>query len=120
MKFEENGLRVDHHCVAQFAEGFVFDLPYTFAGQADAFTERDREVLRGRAVVEILEEPVKTPTGERWLHTRKIPVFASSGEARYLLGISQDITERREAQTALQRAHEELERRRLQKEKESA
>jgi len=88
--------------------------------QADAFTEKDREVLRGRAVVEILEEPVKTPTGERWLHTRKIPVFASSGEARYLLGISQDITERREAQTALQRAHEELELRVVERTRELA
>ncbi len=81
------------------------------AEQADAFTAKDREVLRGREVVDIHEEPIQTAGGERWLHTKKIPVLGEDGEPRYLLGISYDITSERQTREALKRAHDELEQR---------
>src|SRR5262245_38928786 len=68
--------------------------------QADFFTETDRKVLAGKRVVDV-EEPIKTPQGERWLNTRKVPILDAAGEPLYLLGISLDITERKEAQAAL-------------------
>src|SRR5437870_227314 len=77
--------------------------------QADAFTRRDRETLRNRVLVDIPEEPIDTPGGRRWLHTKKIPILGPGGEPQYLLGISSDITEQREAAAALRRAHDELE-----------
>lgn len=66
--------------------------------QAEHFTKADREVLRGHATVDIPEEPISTPQGIRILHTKKIPVYDQDGEAQYLLGISEDITEKKKAE----------------------
>jgi PAS domain S-box-containing protein len=72
--------------------------------QADFFTERDREVLRGREVVDIPEEPLQTlGKGERIMHTKKVPILDEKGEPEYLLGISEDITERKKLEEALRR-----------------
>jgi PAS domain S-box-containing protein len=69
---------------------------------ADYFTEQDRQVLRGKEVVDIPEEPLQTrDKGERILHTRKVPILNANGEPEYLLGISEDITERKRAEVAL-------------------
>lgn len=64
--------------------------------QADTFTSKDKEVLECNKVYDIPQEPVKTKHGERWLHTRKIPIKDANGKPLYLLGISEDITERKE------------------------
>jgi PAS domain S-box-containing protein len=75
--------------------------------EADFFTRKDRDVLRGRSQVDIVEEPIQTRLlGLRQLHTKKIPILDELGEPRYLLGISEDITERRIAEQELQRAKE--------------
>ncbi|MBD1888838.1 ATP-binding protein [Coleofasciculus sp. FACHB-SPT9] len=66
--------------------------------QADFFTSRDREVLASGKLLEILEEPIQTKhQGLRILHTKKIPIFDEAGTPQYLLGISEDITERKQA-----------------------
>jgi PAS domain S-box-containing protein len=63
--------------------------------QADFFAEKDRDVLREGALLEIDEEPILTQKkGTRILHTKKIPIMGPSGKPTYLLGISEDITER--------------------------
>ena len=75
-------------------------------GQADFFTGKDREVLGGTETVEIFEEPIQTGTkGLRWLHTKKIPIQDDHG-TRYMLGIAEDITERKNIEEAL-RANDE-------------
>lgn len=79
--------------------------------QAEFFEEKDRGVLRAGKLVDIPLEPIDTANGRRWLHTKKIPVLDKQGVARFLLGISLDITERHEAEEALRRAQDELERR---------
>ena len=67
--------------------------------QAALRTARDREVLAGGAVVDIPEERIDTRSkGTRILHTKKIPILGPDGSPRYLLGISEDITERRRIQ----------------------
>ncbi|HYQ43788.1 MAG TPA: ATP-binding protein [Polyangiaceae bacterium] len=81
------------------------------AEQADFFNGKDRAVLRDGRMLDIPEEPIDTPLGKRWLHTKKIPIFRADGSASHLLGISLDITERKVAQDALAEAHRELERR---------
>ncbi|MFO0590050.1 MAG: ATP-binding protein [Polyangiaceae bacterium] len=79
--------------------------------EADFFIEKDREVLKSGALHEIPAEPIHTRhRGLRWLHTKKIAVRGEDGEPLYLLGISEDITERREAEIARRRAEEELRR----------
>lgn len=66
---------------------------------ADAFTAKDREVISGRKVVDIPEEHIMSRVlGERILHTKKIPVCDRDGKPLYLLGISEDITEIKQAQ----------------------
>src|SRR5205814_2016236 len=42
--------------------------------QADFFTKNDREVIMGGKLLDIAEEPINTKDGQRWLHTKKIPI----------------------------------------------
>jgi PAS domain S-box-containing protein len=70
--------------------------------EADFFTDKDRLVLAGDQVLDIPEEPIHTAhQGVRWLHTRKIPIRGQDGQPKYLLGVSEDITERRETEEAI-------------------
>jgi PAS domain S-box-containing protein len=63
--------------------------------QADFFRLKDEETLRAGKIVDIPAEPIDTKyKGQRILHTRKIPVMDARGQPQYLLGISEDITER--------------------------
>jgi PAS domain S-box-containing protein len=79
--------------------------------QADWFARKDREVLASGGVVDIPEEPIDTiDKGSRILHTRKIAIRDERGEPRYLLGISDDITDRKAAELAAEAARAEAER----------
>jgi len=70
--------------------------------QADHFIARDREVLQGAGVVETPEEPVQTAhQGQRLLRTRKVGIRGADGQPKYLLGISEDITERKQSEQQL-------------------
>jgi two-component system sensor histidine kinase/response regulator len=75
---------------------------------AEAFVAKDQEVLRNKSLVDVSEETIVTPRGERILHTRKIPILGDNGEPAHLVGISEDITERkrheRELKTAMEAA----------------
>lgn len=75
--------------------------------EADFFVAKDRETLNGRGVLEIAEEPLASVTGEiRWLHTKKFPVMGADGKPSYLVGISEDITERKQAEAALRESEQ--------------
>jgi PAS domain S-box-containing protein len=77
--------------------------------QADFFTKKDREVLYGKEVVDIPEESLQTRNkGERTMHTKKVPLLDVNGKPEYLLGISEDITERKQAEKQLQDTLESL------------
>jgi PAS domain S-box-containing protein len=66
------------------------------SSEAAAFQEKDRLVLSGNAIVDILDEPISTVSrGRRFLHTKKIPVADALGVPQYLIGISEDITEKK-------------------------
>jgi PAS domain S-box-containing protein len=67
--------------------------------QADFFTRNDREVLQNKEVLDIPEECMQTRhKGGRVLHTKKVPIFDKKGNAQYILGISEDITEIKRAE----------------------
>jgi len=73
--------------------------------QADLFTEKDREGLRGKTIVDIPAERVKTRArGDRILHTKKVPLLNAKGDPEYLLGISEDITDRITVEEALRKS----------------
>jgi PAS domain S-box-containing protein len=70
--------------------------------QADFFTGKDREVLKTGTVLSIPEEEIDTRLqGKRMLHTRKVPVLDDTGQPAFLLGISDDITDIKQAEAAL-------------------
>ncbi|HEX2879015.1 MAG TPA: PAS domain-containing protein, partial [Polyangiaceae bacterium] len=71
------------------------DYDFFPAEEADFFQKKDRETLQGKKLVDIPEERIQTAKGERLLHTMKVPVLDEAGTPRYLLGISQDITEKK-------------------------
>ncbi len=78
--------------------------------QADFFVKNDREVLSDTEPREITEEPIETmKLGTRFLHTRKIGIRDGAGNPVYLLGISEDITERKQAETELMNAKAQAE-----------
>jgi PAS domain S-box-containing protein len=79
--------------------------------QADFFTAKDRDVLDRKELLDIPEEPINTPSGQRWLHTKKIPVSDKHGNPLYLLGISEDITGRKKIDEQLRELNSHLEQR---------
>jgi PAS domain S-box-containing protein len=78
--------------------------------EADWFTSKDRAVLAGGQLLDIPEEVIQTAHGRRYLHTRKVPLVDADGKPAFLLGISEDITESRQAALELKRLNAELER----------
>ncbi len=66
--------------------------------QADLAAAEDRKVLQGGGIAERDEEITTPHKGKRTLHTRKIPILDENGQPLYLLGISEDITDRRRSE----------------------
>ncbi len=76
---------------------------------AEIFIGKDREVLNKKAFFDIPEEPIQTKQGKRILHTKKISLLDKNGQPEYLLGISEDITERKLAEEELVKHRNHLE-----------
>jgi PAS domain S-box-containing protein len=79
------------------------------AEQADSILARDREVLAAGRLVDIPEQSIHTRLlGVRILHTKKMPILDEHGAPKFLLGISEDITERKLAEHAIRELNAEL------------
>ncbi|QKI88457.1 EAL and GGDEF domain-containing protein [Thiomicrorhabdus xiamenensis] len=76
--------------------------------QASFFIEQDRQALNSGKVTSVAEEVVSTPSGDRILHTIKVGIPDEKGEPKYLLGISEDITEFKQANDRLQASEKYL------------
>src|SRR5262249_27603355 len=105
--------RLAAESIGMTAEGLegrsVYDL---YPEKAPDYHRDDLEVIRsGRPKLGIIET-MKTASGEaRWLRTDKTPYRNDEGELVGVIVFAVDISERVRAEEALQRAHEELERR---------
>ncbi len=75
-------------------------------GQADFFTKKDRDILDSGQLIDIPEEPIDKKKGRILLHTKKITIRDKSGKPAYLLGISEDISEKKLIESELIAAKE--------------
>ncbi len=78
--------------------------------QAEMFVNADKKVLREKKMIDIPEELIQTKNqGIRILHTKKVPIMNNEGEPKFLLGISEDITVRKQKEDELKIAKEKAE-----------
>ncbi|MEH1977474.1 MAG: AAA family ATPase [Nostoc sp.] len=86
-----------------------YDLPW-IRGKSDYYVERDRRILEfGQAELNIIETIDKVDEKQTWSNTNKIPLRDREGNIFGILGTSEDITERHEAQQLLQQQKQQLE-----------
>ncbi len=77
--------------------------------QADLYRTDDRQIMESRRPKINKIEPQTTPTGAAiWLSTSKVPLQMPNGEVFGVLGIYEEITERKLAEEALARLNDNL------------
>ena len=77
---------------------------------ADFFFATDRRVLEYKKLEDVTEETILRRDGtKRIIHTKKIPLLDNKGIPQFILGISEDITNRLESEKELLKAKEEAE-----------
>jgi diguanylate cyclase (GGDEF)-like protein/PAS domain S-box-containing protein len=69
--------------------------------QADFFVKKDREALKNKALTLIEEETISAKDKIVTLDTKKIPLFDENGNPICLIGISEDITEKKQMEKTI-------------------
>ncbi|MEH2237341.1 trifunctional serine/threonine-protein kinase/ATP-binding protein/sensor histidine kinase [Nostoc sp.] len=78
--------------------------------ESDSFVECDRRIMEsGQAELNIIETVQKADGKKIWSNTNKIPLKDKEGNVFGILGTSEDITERQQAQQLLQQQKQQLE-----------
>jgi PAS domain S-box-containing protein len=86
-----------------------YDLAWT-REQADFFCQIDKRVMETNTPeYQIIEPQTQAGGKQAWLVTNKLPLHDQEGNVIGILGTAEDVTERKEADEALQRAHDQLE-----------
>ena len=76
--------------------------------EADSFRYTDCKIYETGELLEIPEEPISSrDRGVRWVHTKKVPVY-DGDRPLYVVGISEDITERKLAEERTRALEREL------------
>ncbi|MFT4089168.1 MAG: EAL domain-containing protein [Asticcacaulis sp.] len=88
-KAGEELLEISRHDLIGKSDFDLFD-----PEDAERFRQADAAVVASGKLVTIENEPLKTPGGMRSLRTQKVGVPDIEGKPRYLLGISEDVTEK--------------------------
>jgi PAS domain S-box-containing protein len=85
------------------------DYQMGWAAQADTYRADDRKVIDSGSAKLFFEEPQTTPDGHTiWLRTSKIPLRDHSNRIVGVIGIYEDITERRQADSELEQHRHHL------------
>lgn len=86
------------------------DYQMGWAEQAELYRADDRIVMDSNIAKLSYDEPQTTPSGEKiWLRTSKVPLKNQNNELIGLLGVYEDITERKQVEVELKRSNAELE-----------
>ena len=86
-----------------------FDLPW-LPEEAEAYRADDRFVMSAKEPKHnIIEQQLQSDGQRRWVNTSKMPLIDDSGQVAGVLGIFEDITERKRADEALRESEERLE-----------
>jgi len=110
--------RIDY--VNSFAARSMGLQPAELIGQprGQFFSKRDNKRLKkglGQVIksgeAKLFDNKVLFPVGAVWLSTSLVPIRDGSGEIKAVLGVSRDISERKQVEASLQRAKNELEKR---------
>jgi len=82
------------------------DMPW-LKNDAEAYISDDREVINsGRPKRHIIEQLTRSDGTRVWIDTSKVPLFEKNGESFGVLGLYEDITERKKAEAELLSAKE--------------
>ena len=71
--------------------------------QADFFVKKDRDVLNNKSNLFIEEEKITSKDKTMIISTKKIPILDENCEPLYLLGISENITEKRQLEKTIKK-----------------
>jgi len=78
------------------------DFAMSWREQADLYRTDDRQVMESRRPKINIIEPQTTPAGAKiWLSTSKVPLQMPNGEIFGVLGVYEDVTDRKQAEEAL-------------------
>ena len=71
--------------------------------QADFFVKKDREVLSNKNILFIEEEKIASEGKTLIISTKKLPILDENNEPSYVLGISENITEKRQMEKIIKK-----------------
>lgn len=77
------------------------DYDFFKTSEADYFRNIDESIMKSRRKLEIPCESLTTKRGEILCHTRKVPIYDADGSPKFLIGLSEDITERKKNELEL-------------------